>query len=165
MVGQGKDFMVVDAITQPFRLRPALIRELADRSAGVGFAQLLVVEPPGLPDVDFRYRAFNADGTEAEQYGNGALCFSRFVREQRLTNKNLLWVQTASGVLRIRILKDGVEVSMDETKPHTHSETDEAGTVTMRGPATSVFEGQLRLPGESGGNRRRKPGRPNKQRS
>ena len=56
MHGLGNDFMVVDAISQPFRLAPDTIRELADRNFGIGFDQLLVVEPPGLPDVDFRYR-------------------------------------------------------------------------------------------------------------
>ena len=74
MHGLGNDFMVVDAISQPFRLGPELIRELADRNFGIGFDQLLVVEPPGLPDVDFRYRIFNADGSEVEQCGNGARC-------------------------------------------------------------------------------------------
>ncbi len=113
MHGLGNDFMVVDAISQPFRLRPEHIRDLADRHFGVGFDQLLVVEPPGLPDVDFRYRIFNADGSEVEQCGNGARCFARFVRDQRLTNKKVIRVQTAKGVIELRIGKDGlVRVNM-----------------------------------------------------
>jgi len=113
MHGLGNDFMVVDAISQPFRLRPEMIRELADRNFGIGFDQLLVVEPPGLPDVDFRYRIFNADGSEVEQCGNGARCFARFVRDQRLTNKRQIRVQTAKGVIELDIGKDGlVKVNM-----------------------------------------------------
>lgn len=108
MHGLGNDFMVVDAISQPFRLRPDMIRELADRNFGIGFDQLLVVEPPGLPDVDFRYRIFNADGSEVEQCGNGARCFARFVRDQRLTNKKVIRVQTAKGVIELRVGKDGL---------------------------------------------------------
>ncbi len=108
MHGLGNDFMVVDAISQPFRLRPEMIRELADRNFGIGFDQLLVVEPPGLPDVDFRYRIFNADGSEVEQCGNGARCFARFVRDQRLTNKKVIRVQTAKGVIELRVGKDGL---------------------------------------------------------
>ena len=108
MHGLGNDFMVVDAISQPFRLRPEMIRELADRNFGIGFDQLLVVEPPGLPDVDFRYRIFNADGSEVEQCGNGARCFARFVRDQRLTNKRVVRVQTAKGVIELKIGKDGM---------------------------------------------------------
>ena len=108
MHGLGNDFMVVDAISQPFRLRPEMIRELANRNFGIGFDQLLVVEPPGLPDVDFRYRIFNADGSEVEQCGNGARCFARFVRDQRLTNKKVIRVQTAKGVIELRVGRDGM---------------------------------------------------------
>ncbi|RBW51152.1 diaminopimelate epimerase [Marinobacter sp. F3R11] len=288
MHGLGNDFMVVDAISQPFRLRPEMIRELADRNFGVGFDQLLVVEPPGLPDVDFRYRIFNADGSEVEQCGNGARCFAKFVRDQRLTNKKVIRVQTASGVIELRVVKDGkvmVNMGVPELNPpaipfaaerRKNVYTVEAGSQTvelsaismgnphavivvedvdtapvsvlgprlenhprfpsranigflqiidrshvrlrvyergsgetlacgsgacaavvagclrdlldnrvevdlrggrlviewqgegtpvmMEGPATSVFEGQLRLPGDSGGSRRRKPGRAHKQR-
>ena len=117
MHGLGNDFMVVDAISQPLRLRAEMIRELADRRYGVGFDQLLVVEPPGLPDVDFRYRIFNADGSEVEQCGNAARCFARFVRDQRLTDKKLIRVQTAGGILELRMGKDGlVRVNMGEPR-------------------------------------------------
>ncbi|MDX1633195.1 MAG: diaminopimelate epimerase [Marinobacter sp.] len=113
MHGLGNDFMVVDAISQPFWLQPEMIRTLADRHFGIGFDQLLVVEPPGLPDVDFRYRIFNSDGSEVEQCGNGARCFARFVRDQRLTNKKVLRVQTSGGVIELRVGKDGwVSVNM-----------------------------------------------------
>ncbi len=75
MHGLGNDFVVIDLVTQRFYLSPELIRRMADRHFGVGFDQLLVVEPPDQPDVDFRYRIFNADGSEVEQCGNGARCF------------------------------------------------------------------------------------------
>ncbi|MBU2954696.1 diaminopimelate epimerase [Marinobacter sp. F3R08] len=120
MHGLGNDFMVVDAISQPFRLGPDIIRELANRNFGIGFDQLLVVEPPGLPDVDFRYRIFNADGSEVEQCGNGARCFARFVRDQRLTNKTLIRVQTAKGVIELRVGRDGmvmVNMGVPELNP------------------------------------------------
>ena len=64
MHGLGNDFMVIDLVSQRVRLTPELIRQLADRHFGVGFDQLLIVEPPGRPDVDFCYRIFNADGSE-----------------------------------------------------------------------------------------------------
>ncbi|MDI9246498.1 diaminopimelate epimerase [Marinobacter sp. CHS3-4] len=120
MHGLGNDFMVVDAISQPFRLRTDMIRELANRNFGIGFDQLLVVEPPGLPDVDFRYRIFNSDGSEVEQCGNGARCFARFVRDQRLTNKKVIRVQTAKGVIELRMGKGGmvtVDMGVPELNP------------------------------------------------
>ncbi|HKK55022.1 diaminopimelate epimerase [Marinobacter sp.] len=120
MHGLGNDFMVVDAISQPFRLSADVIRELANRNFGIGFDQLLVVEPPGLPDVDFRYRIFNSDGSEVEQCGNGARCFARFVRDQRLTNKKVIRVQTAKGVIELRVGKGGlitVDMGVPELNP------------------------------------------------
>ena len=103
MHGLGNDFVVIDLVSQHIALTPDQIRQLADRHFGIGCDQLLIVEPPGRPDVDFRYRIFNADGSEVQQCGNGARCFARFVRERRLTQKDVLRVETASGVIELRI--------------------------------------------------------------
>ena len=92
MHGLGNDFMVVDTITQHAHFRPEQIRKLADRNMGVGFDQLLLVEPPGKPDVDFRYRIFNADGSEVEQCGNGARCFAVYVKDKKLINDSRIRV-------------------------------------------------------------------------
>ncbi len=102
MHGLGNDFMVVDAVTQNVFFSPELIRRPADRHLGVGFDQLLVVEPPYDPDLDFHYRIFNADGSEVSQCGNGARCFARFVRLKGLTNKRDIRVSTANGRMVLR---------------------------------------------------------------
>jgi diaminopimelate epimerase len=107
MHGLGNDFLMLDLVTQRVRLDEALIRRLSDRHFGVGFDQLLVVEPPHQPDVDFRYRIFNADGSEVSQCGNGARCFARFVRDRRLTRKDTLRVETASGIITLQIDSQG----------------------------------------------------------
>ncbi len=95
--------MVVDATCQPFTLMPTQIRTLAQRHTGIGFDQLLVVEPPTEADgaVDFRYRIFNADGGEVANCGNGARCFARFVREKGLFNGDVIRVATRSGILTL----------------------------------------------------------------
>ena len=116
MHGAGNDFVVVDLISQRCRLRPRDVRKLADRRFGVGCDQVLVVEPPGSPEVDFRYRIYNADGREVEQCGNGARCFARFVREKKLTNKRVIQVETAAGVIELRI-KGRSEVEVDMGVP------------------------------------------------
>lgn len=120
MHGLGNDFMVVDAITQPVQLSTEQIRRMGDRRLGVGFDQLLMVEPPDRPDVDFRYRIFNADGGEVEQCGNGARCFARFVHDQRLTRKNQIRVQTASGLMTLEITRRNrvrVDMGVPELAP------------------------------------------------
>lgn len=116
MHGLGNDFMVVDLITQRARLRPEQISALADRRFGIGFDQLLVVEPPMSPDMDFRYRIYNADGSEVENCGNGARCFARFVRDQRLTHKREIHVETAGGPLTLHI-ENGDQVRVDMGRP------------------------------------------------
>lgn len=120
MHGLGNDFMVVDAITQPVQLNANQIRKMADRHLGVGFDQLLMVEPPERPDVDFRYRVFNADGSEVDQCGNGARCFARFVRDQQLTRQHRIRVQTAAGIMTLEVTKKGlvrVDMGVPELAP------------------------------------------------
>ena len=82
MHGLGNDFMVIDLVTQRLDLTKELVELLGDRHLGIGFDQLLVVEPPMRPDVDFSYRIFNTDGTEVEQCGNGARCFARLCKRE-----------------------------------------------------------------------------------
>ena len=79
---------------------------------GVGFDQLLMVEPPTDPDMDFRYRIFNADGSEVEQCGNGARCFAKFVYDKKLIGREIINVQTAAGNIELRIQDDG-DVTVD----------------------------------------------------
>lgn len=113
MQGLGNDFVVLDLVSQRCNLRPAHIRKLADRRLGIGCDQVLVVEPPQDPDVDFRYRIFNADGREVEQCGNGARCVARFVRDRRLTHHHKISVETSGGRMHLKVRKDKqVEVNM-----------------------------------------------------
>ena len=113
MHGAGNDFVLIDTISQRLKLRPRDIRRIADRRRGVGCDQVLLVEPPGKPDADFRYRIFNADGSESGQCGNGARCFARFVRHRRLTQLETMVVETGSGTMRLTMLdSSSVEVAM-----------------------------------------------------
>lgn len=97
MHGLGNDFVVFNAIDQQLELSAAQIRFIADRRFGIGCDQVLLVEPARTADTDFYYRIFNADGGEVEQCGNGARCFARFVRDKRLSGKDILKVGTAAG--------------------------------------------------------------------
>lgn len=115
MHGLGNDFMVVDGVTQNIFFSPDTIKRLADRHRGVGFDQLLIVEPPYDPELDFHYRIFNADGSEVAQCGNGARCFARFVRLQGLTKKRQIKVSTARGQMTLTVADDEqVTVNMGE---------------------------------------------------
>ena len=107
MHGIGNDFVVLDGINQVVNLSSAQVQRIADRHFGVGCDQLLVVEAYAGEEADFRYRIFNADGSEVEQCGNGARCFARFVYDQGLTQKTTIPVITASGLIVLKIQPDG----------------------------------------------------------
>jgi len=116
MEGAGNDFIVFDCTKEKFELKKEQIQRLADRHFGVGCDQVLVVEQPTAPGVDFRYRIFNADGGEVEQCGNGARCFVVFVHARGLSAKREIRVETLGGVIAPRLEDDG-EVNVDMGPP------------------------------------------------
>jgi len=116
MHGLGNDFVVLDAIRQKIDLTASQYKRLADRRLGVGCDQVLVVERPSGPDIDFRYRIFNADGGEVEQCGNGARCFVKFVRDNGYTQTKRIRVETAGGIIVPEIDENG-EVTVDMGVP------------------------------------------------
>ena len=116
MEGAGNDFVVLDFTNDVFAFSAEQIRRLSDRHFGVGCDQLLVVEKPSSPGLDFRYRIFNADGGEVEQCGNGARCFVKFVHARGLTSKREIRVETLGGVIVPRLEDDG-EVSVNMGPP------------------------------------------------
>jgi len=117
MHGLGNDFVVVDAVNQTFDPGPGQCRFIADRRFGIGCDQLLLVEAPREPGIDFHYHIFNADGSEVEQCGNGARCFARFVRDRGLTQKDVIDVGTRAGPIRLFVEDDGqVRVNMGQPR-------------------------------------------------
>jgi diaminopimelate epimerase len=134
MQGLGNDFVMLDGIRQHVDLGPKTIARLADRHFGVGCDQVLLVERPSRADVDFRYRIFNADGTEVEQCGNGARCFVHFVRDQGLTDKRTIRVETRGGIIEPSLEEAG-EVRVDMGVPSF-----EATAIPFVGDATSATQ-------------------------
>jgi diaminopimelate epimerase len=117
MQGLGNDFVVLDGVRQSVKLTTEQIRFLANRNFGIGCDQILLVEAAEQAGVDFRYRIFNADGSEVEQCGNGARCFARFVHDSGLTDKTEIRVETLKGIIAPRMEKDGnITVDMGEPR-------------------------------------------------
>lgn len=150
MHGLGNDFVVIDNLTQNVFFSKDKIRQLADRNYGVGFDQMLLVEPPYDPDQDFHYRIFNADGSEVAQCGNGARCFGRFVKMKGLTNRNKIVVSTKSGRMVLYLENDG-QVTVNMGKPKfkpsdipMRANSQEA-TYMMREDGNTVFYGAVSM--------------------
>ena len=106
MQGLGNDFVVIDAINQKISLPPEKIKFIADRHFGIGCDQILLVESAHGSHADFRYRIFNADGSEVAQCGNGARCFARYVLDYGLTNKREIQVDTDAGRLVLTVVDE-----------------------------------------------------------
>ena len=120
MHGLGNDFLIIDMIEKKIDLNPQLIRKMADRKTGVGFDQLLTISAPTNPESNFMYRIFNADGSEAEQCGNGARCIYTFVREKGLTSRKEIKLQTKRDIIKCSLREDkkiSVEIGIPDFRP------------------------------------------------
>lgn len=127
----GNDFVVLDAITQTVEMTPERAKKIADRHTGIGCDQILLVEPPSNPDVDFGYRIFNQDGSEVDQCGNGARCFAKYVHDRRLTGLRNIRVETRAGKMELKVHKNhsysvclGIPEFGSERIPYLGSETE-----------------------------------------
>ena len=111
----GNDFVLFDGVRRPFHLGRDHIQHLADRHRGIGCDQLIVAEP-GRNGADFSIRIFNTDGSQAEQCGNGARCFAKFLHDEGLTDQTRLVVDTGSRLIQLEI-EDDWQVVVDMGAP------------------------------------------------
>jgi diaminopimelate epimerase len=104
MHGLGNDFVVLDARAEPVPpITPQVARALADRRTGIGFDQLILLEPSETHD--FRVRFFNADGSESGACGNGS-------RAVALLHGAAAVVETGGGPIALTPLDSGAQVDM-----------------------------------------------------
>ncbi len=105
MHGAGNDFMVLDARAAALPLSAARIRALGDRRTGIGWDQLIVLEPPQNDDADVFMRIYNPDGSSAGACGNATRCVAEFLGTE--TDAPAFTVQTISGLLPAQRLGHG----------------------------------------------------------
>lgn len=119
MHGLGNDFMLLDRIQQDLPVPLERIPELSDRHKGIGFDQLLVIGPASISGSDFEYRIFNADGTEAQQCGNGARCVARYLSDKGLSSSKKIALGMPTGnIIHCEIMDDG-QIAVDMGEPIT----------------------------------------------
>ena len=106
MHGLGNDFVIVDAREEPFDVTPALARAIADRRTGVGFDQLIVLEPSD--SADLRMRIWNSDGGEVESCGNATRCVVKLTGAKT--------IDSDGGLLEGENLGAEVEVAIGEPR-------------------------------------------------
>jgi len=110
MHGLGNDFVVLDARERSLGVGAAEARTIGDRHRGVGFDQLLILEPPRAAGADLFMRILNPDGSEAQACGNGTRCVAWLVMRENHAQR--LVVETVAGLLPAETKADG-RVSVD----------------------------------------------------
>jgi diaminopimelate epimerase len=124
MEGLGNDYIYVNNLVEQISEDsfPALSIAVSERHFGIGADGLIVILPATVPGHDFRFRMFNADGSESEMCGNGIRCFARYCFDRGLTTKRTFKVQTLAGTIVPEIRLDasgaveGVRVDMGEPR-------------------------------------------------
>lgn len=101
MHGLGNDFVVINNLNQHLDIAEFDIPKLANRYLGIGFDQLLVIEAS--QQADFFCRIYNANGSEAEQCGNGLRCIARFIIENQLHATRNFTIETIAGLFPVNV--------------------------------------------------------------
>ncbi len=114
MQGIGNDFIVIDCRDGKAGVRReefgAFARRLCDRRFGIGADQILLLD--NSEKADFRMSIFNADGSEVEMCGNGIRCFAKYIWDRQLSEKSVLEIETAAGIIKPEKTGDLVKVDM-----------------------------------------------------
>lgn len=117
MHGAGNDFAVIDSRDSALALNPVTIRAMADRHTGIGFDQLLSVEPARDGVSAFYYGIWNADGSPSGQCGNGVRCVAAWLqRAGALAVGKTVQIQSPSGPIAARVV-DAQRVTVDMGEP------------------------------------------------
>ena len=111
MHGLGNDFLIFDADSAAALPGAAQLRALADRHTGVGFDQALALAPPRRTGTAVYYRVFNADGSEAEQCGNGARCVAALIAQRLGQRTGAVQLDSPAGLVEAQI-RGGGQVSV-----------------------------------------------------
>jgi diaminopimelate epimerase len=96
MHGLGNDLVIINNLSRSLDTKMLPIQALANRYTGIGFDQLIVIEPSQQADVFCKI--YNADGSEAAQCGNGLRCVARFIHETQLKTGKSYRLQTLGGI-------------------------------------------------------------------
>ena len=110
MHGLGNDFVVIDSRSARAPLTADMVRAIADRRTGVGFDELMLLEPARSDGTDVFLRIYNADGTEAGACGNGTRCVASLIMDQGGTNEAV--IETVAGKLQAKAQRNGM-ISVD----------------------------------------------------
>lgn len=115
MHGLGNDFVIINSLQDSYNLNPLSLSVLSNRHTGIGFDQLLIIEKG--KKADFFCRIYNADGSEAEQCGNGLRCIARYLHEEKILDKKNFQIETRAGIYSVEISDyDSIKICMGKPR-------------------------------------------------
>ena len=113
MQSLGNDFVVIDQIKKTFQLNKNLIKKICDRNYGIGCDQVLILERSDKKSIFFKYKIYNADGSESGQCGNGAKCIAKYYFDTYGKRKKNIQIETITNKMSLSFLKENFyEVEM-----------------------------------------------------
>ena len=147
MHGLGNDYVVIDETSEeiiPEDKKPEITLELCKRGFSIGADGVIFVTPSTSEDI--RFRIFNSDGSEAEMCGNGIRCFSKFIYDKGIIDKEKINVETLGGTKKVNLtIKDGKVAS---SKVNMGNATFKTSEIPMTSDKEEFLDGELIVCGE-----------------
>ena len=144
MQGLGNDYIYVNCFEETVDNPAELVVRLSDRHFGVGSDGLILICPT--PNGDAMMDLYNADGSRAMMCGNGIRCVGKYVYEKGIASKDVLKIDTLSGVKTLHLsVKDGAvySVGVDMGAPEFQPEK-----IPVSGQEGPVIQKNLSLQGQ-----------------
>jgi len=116
MHGLGNDFILLDLREQDFQLDEDIVTRLSDRRTGIGCDQVLVLKQPRDGAGITLFEVWNADGSRAEQCGNGVRCMALYLQMQSSAPLGRFSLSGPAGNVLVECLGDGM-VQVDMGRP------------------------------------------------
>ena len=147
MHGLGNDYVVIDETSEeiiPEDKKPEVTVELCRRGFSIGADGVIFVTPSTSEDI--RFRIFNSDGSEAEMCGNGIRCFSKFIYDKGIIDKEKINVETLGGTKKVNLtIKDGKVAS---SKVNMGNATFKTSEIPMTSDKEEFLDDELIVCGE-----------------
>ena len=109
MQGTGNDYIYVNCFDESIDDPPAAAKFLSDRHFGIGSDGLVLILPSDR--ADFKMDIYNSDGSRAKMCGNAARCVAKYVCDSKMTDKDMISLETLSGIKYINIYKTDGKVT------------------------------------------------------
>ena len=101
MEGCGNDYVYVNGFEEKIDNPNEVAIAVSDRHFGIGSDGLIIINPSEV--ADFKMCMYNADGSEGKMCGNGIRCIAKYVYDFNLTDKDVITVETLSGIKTLKL--------------------------------------------------------------